>query len=408
MHPTRPTSTSASAGRSSRSIQQAGDTRELLVEMPDDGKITLYDGRTGEPFEQKVTVGYIYMIKLHHLVDDKIHARATGPYSLITQQPLGGKARTGGQRFGEMEVWGLEAYGASYMLQELLTVKSDDVEGRTKIYESMVKGTNTLEAGTPVSFDVLCNEIRGLGLNIQLEKKTTCLKSTERIIAFQRTWSDKTMAESVYDRINDYGSVKIQLASPQRHPQLVVRRGQEARDDQLPHLPPGEGRPVLRADLRPGARLGVRLRQVQGHQAQGHHLRPLRREGHALPRPPQAHGPHQPGRPDRPHLVLQGPAQPPGHAAGHEDQRPGEGHLFQDYVVTDPGQTPLKHKQLLTEDEYRAAVEKYGDDFEAEMGAEAIKTLLEQLDLAELADELREELEQDQQPSRRSRTSPSG
>ncbi len=152
-------------------VRKAGETGELLVEMPEDGKITLYDGRTGEPFEQKVTVGYIYMNKLHHLVDEKIHARATGPYSLITQQPLGGKARTGGQRFGEMEVWGLEAYGASYTLQELLTVKSDDVEGRTKIYESMVKGQNTLEAGTPVSFDVLCNELRGLGLNIQLEKK---------------------------------------------------------------------------------------------------------------------------------------------------------------------------------------------------------------------------------------------
>ena len=139
--------------------------------MPRGGKVTLRDGRTGEPLDQQVTVGYIYMLKLHHLVDDKIHARATGPYSLITQQPLGGKARTGGQRFGEMEVWGLEAYGAAYILQELLTVKSDDVEGRTKIYESMVKGQNTLEAGTPVSFDVLCNEIRGLGMNIQLEKK---------------------------------------------------------------------------------------------------------------------------------------------------------------------------------------------------------------------------------------------
>jgi DNA-directed RNA polymerase subunit beta len=145
--------------------------RELDAIMPYGGKVQLYDGRTGEAFEQRTTVGYLYMMKLHHLVDDKIHARATGPYSLITQQPLGGKARTGGQRFGEMEVWGLEAYGASYVLQELLTVKSDDVEGRTKIYESMVKGTNTLEAGTPVSFDVLCNEIRGLGLNIQLEKK---------------------------------------------------------------------------------------------------------------------------------------------------------------------------------------------------------------------------------------------
>jgi DNA-directed RNA polymerase subunit beta len=111
------------------------------------------------------------MMKLHHLVDDKIHARATGPYSLITQQPLGGKTRTGGQRFGEMEVWALEGYGAAYTLQEMLTVKSDDVEGRTKIYESMVKGQNSLEAGTPLSFDVLCNEIRGLGLNVQLEKK---------------------------------------------------------------------------------------------------------------------------------------------------------------------------------------------------------------------------------------------
>jgi len=146
---------------------------DLLEEagLPRDGKTVLHDGRTGEPFDQRVTVGHIYMMKLHHLVDDKVHARATGPYSLITQQPLGGKARSGGQRFGEMEVWALEAYGAAYILQELLTVKSDDVEGRTKIYESMVMGRNTLEAGTPVSFDVLCNEIKGLCLNIQLEKK---------------------------------------------------------------------------------------------------------------------------------------------------------------------------------------------------------------------------------------------
>ena len=139
--------------------------------LPAHGKAQLFDGRTGEPLEQETTVGYIYMLKLHHLVDDKVHARSTGPYSLITQQPLGGKARFGGQRFGEMEVWALEAYGAAYILQELLTVKSDDVEGRTKIYESMVKGENTLEAGTPASFDVLTNEIRGLGLNMQLEKR---------------------------------------------------------------------------------------------------------------------------------------------------------------------------------------------------------------------------------------------
>ena len=139
--------------------------------LPAHGKHYLYDGRTGEKCGQETTVGYIYMLKLHHLVDDKVHARSTGPYSLITQQPLGGKARFGGQRFGEMEVWALEAYGAAYILQELLTVKSDDVEGRTKIYESMVKGENTLEAGTPASFDVLTNEIRGLALNMQLEKR---------------------------------------------------------------------------------------------------------------------------------------------------------------------------------------------------------------------------------------------
>jgi DNA-directed RNA polymerase subunit beta len=147
-----------------------GTPRELLARMPKTCKIQLFDGRTGEPFKQKTSVGFMYVLKLHHLVDDKIHARSTGPYSLITQQPLGGKARTGGQRFGEMEVWGLEAYGAAYILQELLTVKSDDVEGRTKIYDSMVKGTNVLEAGMPVVFDVLCHEIRGLAMNIQLEK----------------------------------------------------------------------------------------------------------------------------------------------------------------------------------------------------------------------------------------------
>ena len=145
---------------------------EKLIEAgyPDDGKLTLFDGRTGEPLEQQVTVGYLYMLKLHHLVDDKIHARATGPYSLITQQPLGGKARFGGQRFGEMEVWALEAYGAANILQELLTVKSDDVDGRAKIYESMVKGDTTLEPGTPVSFNVLTHEIKGLGLCLELHK----------------------------------------------------------------------------------------------------------------------------------------------------------------------------------------------------------------------------------------------
>ena len=132
------------------------------------GKASVFDGRTGDEFDQQVVVGYIYMLKLGHLVADKIHARAVGPYSLVTQQPLGGKAQYGGQRFGEMEVWALEAYGAAYTLQELLTVKSDDVQGRTRIYESIVKGDNALEAGTPESFNVLIKEMQSLGLDVKV------------------------------------------------------------------------------------------------------------------------------------------------------------------------------------------------------------------------------------------------
>jgi DNA-directed RNA polymerase subunit beta len=136
------------------------------------GQVTLVDGRTGEPFDRPVTVGYIYMMKLHHLVDDKIHARSIGPYSLVTQQPLGGKAQFGGQRFGEMEVWALEAYGAAYTLQEMLTVKSDDVSGRTKVYEAIVRGDDNFEAGIPESFNVLVKELRSLGLNVELEQRS--------------------------------------------------------------------------------------------------------------------------------------------------------------------------------------------------------------------------------------------
>ena len=136
--------------------------------LPTSGQTMLHDGRTGEPFDTKVTVGIIYMMKLHHLVDDKIHARAIGPYSLVTQQPLGGKAQFGGQRLGEMEVWAMEAYGAAYSLQEFLTVKSDDVTGRTRMYESIVKGTNVLEPGLPESFNVLVKEMKSLGLDVEL------------------------------------------------------------------------------------------------------------------------------------------------------------------------------------------------------------------------------------------------
>ena len=149
------------------------EIKELLkkAELPVDGRVVLFDGRSGEPFAQKVTVGNIYMMKLAHLVDDKIHARSIGPYSLVTQQPLGGKAQFGGQRLGEMEVWALEAYGAAYTLREFLTVKSDDVNGRTSMYEAIVKGENKLLAGIPESFNVLEKELRGLCLNLEREKE---------------------------------------------------------------------------------------------------------------------------------------------------------------------------------------------------------------------------------------------
>jgi DNA-directed RNA polymerase subunit beta len=140
-----------------------------LAGLDPSGQSDLFDGRTGDKFDRKVTVGIIYMLKLHHLVDDKIHARSIGPYSLVTQQPLGGKAQFGGQRFGEMEVWALQAYGAAYTLQEMLTVKSDDVVGRTKVYEAIVKGDDTFEAGIPESFNVLVKEMRSLGLNVDLK-----------------------------------------------------------------------------------------------------------------------------------------------------------------------------------------------------------------------------------------------
>ncbi|MGB9597339.1 MAG: DNA-directed RNA polymerase subunit beta, partial [Candidatus Poribacteria bacterium] len=158
--------------------------------LPITGQTILYDGRTGEPFDRHVTVGVSYIMKLIHLVEDKIHARSIGPYSLVTQQPLGGKAQFGGQRFGEMEVWALEAYGAAHLLQEMLTVKSDDVAGRTKVYEAIVKGENTPEPGTPESFNVLVRELQSLCLDVVLERTGS------------RTEKDDTLKEKVAGKLD--------------------------------------------------------------------------------------------------------------------------------------------------------------------------------------------------------------
>jgi DNA-directed RNA polymerase subunit beta len=184
--------------------------------LPDNGKITLYDGRTGEPFDSPITVGYVYMLKLAHLVDDKIHARSTGPYSLVTQQPLGGKAQFGGQRFGEMEVWALEAYGAAYTLQEILTVKSDDVVGRVKTYEAIVKGENVPEPGVPESFKVLIKELQSLGLDVKV------LSEDDREIEI------KEIEEDIHETAKDLG---LDLAEGETYPETPAYEPEEAEEE---------------------------------------------------------------------------------------------------------------------------------------------------------------------------------
>src|SRR5207302_341849 len=264
------------------------------------GKVRVFDGRTGEPFGQKVTVGFHYILKLLHLVDDKIHARSTGPYSLVTQQPLGGKAQFGGQRFGEMEVWALEAYGAAYTLQEMLTIKSDDTVGRVKAYEAIVKGENIAEPSIPESFKVLLKEMQSLALDVN-------------VVAEE--------GERAEMREEDDDLLRVAQAEP-----LLERgRGHEDGDDQLPGAEAREGWAVLRARLRSHQGLGVLLRQVQARPLQGHRVRALRRRGDPLEGAPRAHGPHRPGRPGQPHLVLQGRAQPDRLPARHGSQGAREG-----------------------------------------------------------------------------------
>ena len=320
-----------------------------LAGLDHSGQVTLHDGRTGDAFDRKVTVGYIYMLKLHHLVDDKIHARSIGPYSLVTQQPLGGKAQFGGQRFGEMEVWALEAYGAAYTLQEMLTVKSDDVAGRTKVYEAIVRGDDTFEAGIPESFNVLVKEMRSLGLNVDLHNSKQGNVGSRRVTrtitrsgaARRSGFTDlTTLGDAAYaipsrgdgdePRIDE----SLQPADagsglrpdpdfdrePGEDPVVVVRRDQEARDDQLPDLQAGARRPVLRAHLRPDQGLRVLVRQVQAHEVQGHHLREVLGRGDALARAARAHGPHRARGAGRAHLVPEVAAVAHRPAARHDAQ----------------------------------------------------------------------------------------
>ncbi|MDU4007902.1 MAG: DNA-directed RNA polymerase subunit beta, partial [Veillonella sp.] len=204
-----------------------------IAGRPDDGKTVLYDGRTGEPMDNRVTVGYVYMLKLHHLVDDKIHARSTGPYSLVTQQPLGGKAQFGGQRFGEMEVWALEAYGAAYTLQELLTVKSDDVVGRVKAYEKIVKGENIPEPGVPESFKVLLKELQSIGLDVKI------LNEDQEEVVMKELEDEDEVVETGIEEVMEGSSVEtdeVTVAEPEVEEEEELPADNGGEDDILSQL----------------------------------------------------------------------------------------------------------------------------------------------------------------------------
>ena len=290
-----------------------------MAGLPRRGQTTLFDGRPASAFDKTVTVGVMYMLKLHHLVDDKIHARTIGPYSLVTQQPLGGKAQFGGQRLGEMEVWAMEAYGAAYALQEFLTVKSDDVIGRTRMYEAIVKGEHVLEPGLPESFNVLLKELQALCLDVELIEDPTMPRRASRQPGSRQAsplshvksptrWAAQLIrrriegANTMKDIFNFFEKPKDPLLVQRdphlarlagEDPRVVARRGEEAGDHQLPHVQAGARRPVLRQDLRPGEGLRVQLRQVQAHEAPRRRLREVRRRGHPVQGAPRAPGPHR-------------------------------------------------------------------------------------------------------------------
>ena len=260
-----------------------------------------------------MTVGYIYMLKLVHLVEDKIHARSTGPYSLITQQPLGGKAQFGGQRFGEMEVWALEAYGAAHILQELLTVKSDDVVGRVKTYEAIVKGEDVLEPGVPESFKVLVKELQSLGLSVEvLNEDEESVEFVEDAARACRSWAStspgsKARKESVLE-VNDFNAVRISLASPEQIRSWSYGEVTKPETINYRTLKPEKDGLFCEKIFGPTEGLRVLLRQVQARPLQGHRLRQVRRRSRAVEGAPRAHGPHRAGVAGEPHLVRQGHA----------------------------------------------------------------------------------------------------
>lgn len=351
------------------------DAKEFLkkAKLSEKGTARLYDGRTGEPFDREIAVGYIYMMKLIHLVDEKIHARSIGPYSLVTQQPLGGKAQFGGQRFGEMEVWALEGYGAAYTLQELLTVKSDDVIGRTRVYENIVKGEPIQEPGTPESFNVLIKELQSLCLNIKLEKvrdESDKLKSFTRFDAISISIaSSQDIKGWSKGEIKKPETINYRTFKPERDGLFCERIFGPSRDWECYC---GKYKSIKHK----GAvcdRCGVEVTHSK-----------VRRErmGHINLACPVSHVWFFKSTPSRMGNLLD------------ISLRNLERVLYyEDYIVIDPGDTPLDKKQLLSDEEFQKYSGDYPGRFNAKMGAEAIRDLLKELDLDKLYSEMTKELE---------------
>ncbi|KAF1862700.1 hypothetical protein Lal_00014466 [Lupinus albus] len=377
--------------------------------LHESGQSVLYDGRTGEAFDRKVTVGYMYMIKLNHLVDDKIHARSIGPYSLVTQQPLGGKAQFGGQRFGEMEVWALEAYGAAYTLQEMLTVKSDDVAGRTKVYEAIVRGDDTFEAGIPESFNVLVKEMRSLGLSVELENSKLVPEEggqlpdaaeTARLQAEGlRPHKETGMNQEVMNLFNPqvpaqhFDSIRISIASPEKI--LSWSYGEIKKPETINYRtfkPERDGLfcarifgPIKDYECLCGKYKRMKYKGIICEKCGVEvTLSRVRRErmGHIELAAPVAHIWFLKSLPSRISTLLDMTLKDVERVL-----------YFEHYIVTEPGLTALKENQLLTEEEYMLAIDEYGEDqFTAMIGAEAIYEMLASMNLEKLAGDLRSDL----------------
>jgi len=364
------------------------EIKQLLKKagLPEDGQVTLYDGTTGESFDNKVTVGYIYMMKLSHLVDDKMHARATGPYSLVTQQPLGGKAQFGGQRFGEMEVWALEAYGAAHTLQELLTVKSDDVVGRMRIYESIVKGENAVQSGTPESFNVLLKELQGLGLGVKLVRARKPRVFPD--LAFQKKGLNNS--EEFQSRTDMIEAISISLVSPEeirlwskgevRKPETINYRTFRPEKDGLfceRIFGPTKDWECYCGKYKRIRHKGVICDRCGVEVTQSKVRR--QRMGHISLASPIAHVWLFKVVPSYMSTLLD------------LSLKNIEKILYyESYVVLDAGKTSLRTYQLLSDEEHEKSREEFGNEFHAEMGASAIKKMLQEMDLDKIAESLRE------------------